>query len=308
MPRGLNGGDTGTGPLIHSDTKRPLFSIITIAKNAEGVIQRTLQSVAGQTFADFEYIVIDGASTDDTVAIVREYHVPYMTVVSEKDRGIANAMNKGILLSSGKVIIHMNAGDAFASPDILQRVATDYQQYGWEWAIGSYEAVDPRRGIIREQWVRAFDYSILRRTQVFSHQSTFVARTVFERFGPFNETFRVAMDHDFWLRIGRSVTPRILPFMVARVLLGGVSSNPLRVNFEVRRARMKNLGRSSGVLFEGTEFLLQLALCMADKFGSVPAYRAMKRSRIYVSVRDAVLRRHYPNRASVVTTTIRKCG
>ncbi len=287
---------------------RPLFSVITIAKNAGRVIRPTLRSVAAQTFSDFEYIIIDGASTDDTLAIAREYCIPRMIVVSERDKGIADAMNKGIRLSSGKLIIHMNAGDAFADPEVLQRVAADHRQSGWEWAIGSSEAVDPRRGVIREQRVRGFDFGVLRRMQIVPHQSAFVAHTVFERFGLFSENFKIAMDYDFWLRIGQSVTPQILPFVVSRVLLGGVSSNPLRVNWEVRRARMRNFGRSGGVLFEGTEFLLQLALYVSDKVAAIPAYEVMKRSRVYTFVRGVVMRRHYPDLPSVVTVTIRKCG
>jgi hypothetical protein len=230
-----------------------------------------------------------------------------MTVVSEKDKGIADAMNKGIRLGSGDLIVHMNAGDAFAAPDILQKVAADYRQSGWEWAVGSCELVNPRRGIVYERWIHAFDFGVLRRKQIICQQCTFVARTIFEKFGQFSEAFRVAMDYDFWLRIGQSVTPRILPFVVARVLLGGISSNPLRVNWELRRARVRNFGRSGGVLFEATEILMQLALYMADKYATMPAYELMKRGRVYTAARE-VMRRHYPDLPSALTTTIRKRG
>ena len=100
----------------------PLFTIITVTFNAAGVIKPTLESVAAQDCDDFELLVIDGASTDDTVALVNAAAIAGTRVLSEKDRGLYDAMNKGIGLARGRYLIFLNAGDAFAAPNVLSRL------------------------------------------------------------------------------------------------------------------------------------------------------------------------------------------
>lgn len=102
-------------------TGQPLISIITITFNAEKAISPTLESLSQQTFRDFEHIVIDGASKDSTLAIVRSNG--NARILSEPDKGLYDAMNKGLRLAKGKYILFLNAGDAFHSPDTLEKYA-----------------------------------------------------------------------------------------------------------------------------------------------------------------------------------------
>ena len=98
------------------------ISVITIVYNGESYVERTIKSVIYQTYKNIEYILIDGASTDGTMKIVecnREY---FHTIISEPDKGIYNAMNKGLRLASGDYVIFMNAGDCLASDDVLEKV------------------------------------------------------------------------------------------------------------------------------------------------------------------------------------------
>lgn len=273
---------------------RPLFSVITIAKNAGTAIGETLRSVACQDFRDFEYLVIDGGSRDDTLSIVGEYRFPHMRVVSESDEGIADAMNKGVRLSSGELIIHLNAGDAFAGSDVLRQVAADYSKAAWPWAIGSCEVVDEQREVVRQKRIHAFDFEILRRANFVPHQSTFVARAVFDRFGLFDKDFKITMDYDLWLRIGQHVRPRILPFVVSRFSLGGNSSNELRNYFEYRRARIKNCPERglSGLFFEASQLGWRVALFAAERLARVSAYQAVRASKPYSRLRKWALNAH----------------
>ena len=274
--------------------RRPLFSVITIAKNAGSVIGETLRSVARQDFRDFEYIVIDGGSRDDTLSIVGRCQFSTMKVVSERDQGIADAMNKGVGLSSGELIIHLNAGDAFAAPDVLTKVAADYSKAAWPWAIGSCMIIDKPSGAIREKRIHAFDFETLRRVNFVPHQSTFVARAVFDRFGLFDKSFKITMDYDFWLRIGRHLEPRILPLFVSRVSLGGVSSNELRNYFEYRRARMNNCPAPGfrDLPFEASQFGWRFALFLSDRLATVRACQAIRRTGSYALLRRWALRVH----------------
>ena len=101
---------------------RPLFSIITITFNAAGTLPATLRSVERQTFTDYEYLIVDGASTDGTVAIA-QHSAAVSSVTSEPDKGLYDAMNKGLRKARGCYLVFLNAGDAFHEPDTLQKIA-----------------------------------------------------------------------------------------------------------------------------------------------------------------------------------------
>ncbi|MDE6502876.1 MAG: glycosyltransferase, partial [Muribaculaceae bacterium] len=103
--------------------KTPLFSVITICFNAEETIVPTLESVKSQSFGDFEYIVQDGMSSDRTVALVKEAGIQSLCLVSERDNGIYDAMNRGLGRARGEYVIFLNAGDAFHGSDALRRIA-----------------------------------------------------------------------------------------------------------------------------------------------------------------------------------------
>ena len=101
----------------------PLFSIITVTWNAADVIAPTIQSVQRQTSSDYEMLIIDGASTDDTLAIVRQASIASLRVFSEPDNGLYDAMNKGIARARGRYLLFLNAGDKFADDTVLARLA-----------------------------------------------------------------------------------------------------------------------------------------------------------------------------------------
>ena len=101
----------------------PLFSIITVTWNAAGVIAPTMQSVQRQTSSDYEMLIIDGASTDDTLAIVGQASIASLRIFSEPDNGLYDAMNKGIAWARGRYLIFLNAGDRFADDAVLARLA-----------------------------------------------------------------------------------------------------------------------------------------------------------------------------------------
>lgn len=104
-------------------TDRPLFSVITVTYNAAATIARTLASVKAQSHKFMEYIVVDGASADNTLELVKEAGIPNTRIVSEPDNGLYDAMNKGRDMAEGDYLIFLNAGDAFHSPDIIEKLA-----------------------------------------------------------------------------------------------------------------------------------------------------------------------------------------
>ena len=104
---------------MHSVHPTPKFSIITVTYNAEKVLEDTIQSVISQTYHHIEYIIVDGASKDGTLSIINRYRSRIHTVVSEPDKGLYDAMNKGIALASGDYLCFLNAGDCFHEDDTL---------------------------------------------------------------------------------------------------------------------------------------------------------------------------------------------
>lgn len=170
----------------------PFFSVITVCRNAAPVLAATAESLRAQDFTDFEWIVVDGASTDDTCDIARRYlNLARDRLLSEPDDGLYFAMNKGLRMARGEVVQFLNAGDSYAAEDVLTRVHEAFTDavdavYG-----DTLLALADGRVVLR----RAGDVGVMvRRRMPFSHQSLFVRRTLHLRH-PFDESMRIAADY-----------------------------------------------------------------------------------------------------------------
>ncbi len=194
----------------------PLFSIITVCRNAEALVGSTVLSVANQNFPNLEYLVVDGASTDKTVDVVRQHAGALaLRVVSEPDEGIYDAMNKGVRLARGKWVYFLNAGDDFADNDVLNRVSSHLASAADNSDVAHGDVV--YRGAAGHRLVR-FDW-VTRHNLVFEHlchQAVFARRTAFDQIGPFNTAYRINADYDWLLRVFRQGVPSIyLGFPIA---------------------------------------------------------------------------------------------
>ncbi len=171
------------------------FSIITVNYNNKEGLRKTIESVIHQSFRDFEYIVIDGGSTDGSVDVLKEYDQQINYWVSEKDSGIYNAMNKGISIAHGEYLNFMNSGDCFYSYDILERVAK--YQYNTDFIVGrdyhynegkrqGHASILPPRTTMIHFFVATLD-----------HQSSFIKRALFED-SLYDENHRLVSDWIFF--------------------------------------------------------------------------------------------------------------
>jgi glycosyltransferase involved in cell wall biosynthesis len=171
------------------------ISVITIVRNAEHYVDRTIQSMLAQTYPDIEYLVIDGASTDGTLEKIRAYESRITKIVSEPDKGISDAWNKGLRMATGDVIGLLNAGDEHA-PDAAAKVATAMRA-GADVVFGDTELVDDEGRVLMfnrgrfHPWFYSAGFGMY-------HPSVFVRRSVYEKVGDFNPSYRYAMDSD-WL-------------------------------------------------------------------------------------------------------------
>lgn len=178
---------------------QPLFSIITITFNAEQALPATLESVKQQSFSDFEYIVVDGASSDGTVAVARAAAIAGARIFSEPDRGLYDAMNKGIGHAAGKYLIFLNAGDAFAAPDVLARLAAlAADEPGI--IYGQTQLVDENRKVVGMRHLtapRSLTAKSFGRGMLVCHQAFAARRDLVEEY---DLSYRFSADYDWCIR------------------------------------------------------------------------------------------------------------
>lgn len=183
-----------------AEAQKMMFSIITVCKNSEKTIRRTFDAMLNQSCKDYEYIVIDGVSTDSTVAIIREYEPRFegrMRWISEPDHGLYDAMNKGIRMANGEIIGICNSDD-FYEPDALLQVKN---------VADKEKEKDLYYGIVRYLDQLYQEKELLRvsadrlKTTCMIHPGCFVRRNVYEKYGFFSLKYPIAADYDFMLRL-----------------------------------------------------------------------------------------------------------
>lgn len=180
----------------------PLFSIITVTYNAESTLGPTLRSVAGQDYdGEVEYLIIDGASTDGTIDLARSLAPEGAIIVSEPDRGLYDAMNKGLERASGRYLIFLNAGDSFHAPDVLSRYAEAIRREGEPGIVyGQTVLVDGNRRVVGERHFRAPETLTLKSFadgMKVCHQAMAVHRSII---GPYNTRYRFSADYEWVVR------------------------------------------------------------------------------------------------------------
>lgn len=178
------------------------ISIITVCYNSAKTISRTLESVLGQTYPDYEYILVDGGSTDQTLDIIREYEPKFqgrMRYISEKDNGIYDAMNKGIRMASGEIVGIVNSDDYY-EPDCLQAVADNRKpDCHYQVLYGMLRFVNQE---CEELEIRMSHHRNMR-SQMIYHPSTFVSKTIYDELFMYDLKYRYASDLDFLLKLNQ---------------------------------------------------------------------------------------------------------
>lgn len=177
-----------------------LFSIITVTYNAAKVLNATLKSVEEQSFRDFEYLVIDGASTDETLSLVEQAGIATTTVWSEPDKGLYDAMNKAIDRAQGQYLIFLNAGDAFATPETLAHIAVSVQDHP-DVIYGQTQLVDIAGNIVGMRHLTApkhLTWQSFKDGMLVCHQA-FIARR--EICPHYDLKYRFSADYDWCVKV-----------------------------------------------------------------------------------------------------------
>lgn len=226
------------------------LSIITICYKIKDEIEKTCQSIVNQTWQDFEWVVIDGGSTDGTVDILNKYRSRINVFISEKDRGIYNAMNKGIKLASGKWLSFMNGGDAYAANDVLEKIFKD-KEYDADVLYGNVNKIYPDGHTEHDNYNTKPDLSFFLR-DVINHQSSFIKRNLFDKFGFYDEIYKIAADWEKWIVFTENGCKfQKVDITVANFMCNGISSNMSALAAELEKIRAQYFVKQSRYLLFG---------------------------------------------------------
>lgn len=221
----------------------PLVSIITTSYNSASTIADTLHSVAGQGYSQIEHIVVDGASKDNTLDIVRSFpHVKKL--ISEKDKGLYDAMNKGLAASNGAIIGFLNSDDFYVSTDIIQHVVDQMMVEQSDALYADLIYVHPKNTnrVLRTWRAGKFEKSKFLFGWMPPHPTFFVRKEIYDQFGSFNINLKSAADYELMLRFlyKHKISVAYLPKVIIKMRTGGVSNasltNRLKANREDRIA------------------------------------------------------------------------
>lgn len=205
----------------------PSLSIITINYNNALGLKRTIDSVINQTYTDLEYIVIDGGSVDESVEVIKEFGNKISFWLSEPDKGIYNAMNKGILKAEGEFLLFLNSGDCLIDEDVLELVFSQNQE-SFDIISGNLNQVFPNG---KHKLARMPDFINAKYlyNRFLSHPSSFIKRSLFEKYGLYNENYKIAGDHAFFVKafLTGSIKYHHIDVVITNYSMDGVSSNPM---------------------------------------------------------------------------------
>jgi len=243
----------------------PFISVITVVFNAAASLEKTIQSVIGQRQADFEYVIIDGGSTDGTLQVIRRFESSLALWLSEPDEGIYDAMNKGIRASRGGWLIFLNAGDTFIDNQSLQRLTHIAQNGEFDLIYGDAMMVHIDGTEARMDMQDTLPF-LLR--NMICHQSILYRRECFEQKGYFDTSYRIAADFEHLLRLkwsGAKITK--LDAVISRYQLDGLSAKQENIS-KIWKERMK--------IYSGAKSMPLLVRCVFWLYAKI-AYEFRKR-------------------------------
>lgn len=212
---------------------KPKVSVVTINFNDAKGLEKTISSVVSQTYNDFEYIVIDGGSTDESVNVIEENQQKISYWVSEKDKGIYNAMNKGIVKATGEYILFLNSGDYLVNNRVLENVVNELRD-NVDFVSGNLEYYLSDNILFTRVHPNKLTFTYLV-SKTISHPSTFIRRVMFEKFGLYNEDLKIVSDWEFFFKcLGlNGTTFKSINTTITHFDMNGISSsNGDKVNAE----------------------------------------------------------------------------
>uniref|UniRef100_UPI0025CDDD62 glycosyltransferase family 2 protein n=1 Tax=uncultured Mucilaginibacter sp. TaxID=797541 RepID=UPI0025CDDD62 len=205
------------------------ITLITVSFNAESTIECCLQSVLAQSFKNIEYIIIDGASTDNTLQIIHKYDRHFQILVSEPDKGIYDAMNKGIKMASGDIIGMLNADDFFAYDDALNDIANLFNKQNCDIVFADLDYVDHQEKVIRKWRSGEYTPGKFNWGWMPPHPTFYCKKNLFQQYGFYSLAYGTAADYELMLRFMHKnpINACYLKKVIINMKIGGISNKNL---------------------------------------------------------------------------------
>ncbi|ATV43379.1 glycosyltransferase family 2 protein [Pectobacterium sp. CHL-2024] len=206
-------------------------SIITATYNSAKTISDTLKSLNAQTYPDIEYIIIDGGSKDNTLSLIKSSCSRVSVIISEPDKGIYDALNKGILSATGDIVGFLHSDDFFAYPDAVKDIVDAMRESNADAVYGDLNYISSTdNDVIVRKWVSGgFDINKMKLGWMPPHPTFYMKRSCYQRFGSFDLSYRISADYDSLLRYLwiHKVTVKYIPKVVINMRVGGMSNRSL---------------------------------------------------------------------------------
>lgn len=207
-------------------------SIITATYNSAENIATALKSIASQSYLNIEWVVIDGGSSDNTLEIIKGNYNRDLKIISEKDKGIYDALNKGVELASGDIIGFVHSDDFLASPETISEMVQTFKNRNVDGVYGDLEYVSKTDISKRIRFWKSeqFFSKLLRKGWMPAHPTLFLRTKVYQKHGHFNLKYRIAADYDFILRVfsDSSLSFKYMPEVLMKMRVGGASNRSLK--------------------------------------------------------------------------------
>ena len=224
------------------------ISIITVVYNNKATIQDAIDSILNQTYKNIEHIIIDGASTDGTIEIIKSYGDKITTFISEPDEGLYDAMNKGITLATGEIVGILNSDDFYIDKHVIKRVVKVFQERGVDSMFADLIFVAPNN---LQKTIRYYDSSKFNPSKFAygwmpAHPTFFVKRKIYEKYGVFKTDYKIAADYEILVRFLEKykISYYYMQLPIIKMRIGGISTSGIKSNYvlnkEIIRACKEN--------------------------------------------------------------------
>lgn len=224
------------------------ISIITVVWNNEKTIKDAIDSVLSQTYKNIEYIIVDGLSTDGTIEIIQSYGDKISKFISEKDKGIYDAMNKGISLSSGDIIGILNSDDIYFDNSIIEKVVNKFQETNVDSIFGDLYYVNQNNlnKIVRYWKSSNFIQNSFKKGWHPAHPTFFVKKEIYNKYGLFDLNMKVSADFELMLRFleKNKVSTAYLPKVLVKMRVGGESNRSIKNIIEGNKSILKAFAKN----------------------------------------------------------------
>lgn len=251
------------------------ISIITATWNSGVTLRHTIQSVLSQSYSNIEHIIVDGGSTDCTMEIVHELEPEYqgrLRYISERDKGIYDAMNKGISMATGDVVGLLNSDDFYTSNNVLENVARIMSDPSVDAVYGDIHYVNDNdlTRCVRYYSSRVFRRGLMRMGFMPAHPSFYCRRVIYERYGTFDTSLRIAADFENLLRLifVNRIRTKYIPEDFVTMRTGGASSSGMASHKRILKEHMvayKQNGVYSNLFLEGLRYLYKIGEILVSK-------------------------------------------